>query len=132
MSEENVELAYRVHEALKRRDLDALLALADPDIEYFPCIRQLEGGGPTAACRNPKLVGEHARHRPDFSTEVEDVRDLGDITVARAHIRGHGIASGASMEQTLSQVAEWRQKKCARRRTFASEAEALEAAGLRE
>ena len=69
---------------------------------------------------------------PDFSTEVEDVRDLGDITVARAHIRGHGIASGASMEQTLSQVAEWRQKKCARRRTFASEAEALEAAGLRE
>ena len=91
-----------------------------------------KAAAPTAACRNPKLVGEHARHRPDFSTEVEDVRDLGRITVARAHIRGHGIASGASMEQTLSQVAEWRQKKCARRRTFGSEAEALEAAGLRE
>ncbi len=69
---------------------------------------------------------------PDFSTEVEDVRDLGDMTVARAHIRGHGIGSGASMEQTLWQVAEWRQKKCVRWRTFASEAEALEAAGLSE
>lgn len=133
MSRENVELAYRVHEALNRRALDALLALADPDIEYLPRIRELEGGGP---------YGGHAGIRswwesmlgiaPDFSTEVEDVRDLGDMTVARAHIRGHGIGSGASMEQTLWQVAEWRQKKCVRWRTFASEAEALEAAGLSE
>jgi hypothetical protein len=36
------------------------------------------------------------------------------------------------MEQTLWQVAEWRQKRCVRWRTFASEAEALEAAGLSE
>ena len=122
-----------MHEALKRRDLDALLALADPDIEYFPRIRELEGGGPYrghAGIRSwrKSMLGI----APDFRTEVEDLRDLGEITVARAHIRGHGIASGASLEQTLWQVAEWRQKKCARWRTFASEAGALEAAGLRE
>ena len=44
----------------------------------------------------------------------------------------HGIASGAAIEQTLWQYAEWRQQKCVRWRTFLSEAEALEAAGLGE
>ena len=133
MSRENVELAYRVHEALNRRDLDALLALADPDIEYLPRIRELEGGGPYGGHTGIRSWWESMLGiAPDFSTEVEGVRDLGDMTVARAHIRGHGIGSGASMEQTLWQVAEWRQKKCVRWRTFASEAEALEAAGLSE
>ncbi len=36
------------------------------------------------------------------------------------------------MEQTIWQLGEWRQKKCVRFRTFAREAEALEAAGLSE
>ena len=69
---------------------------------------------------------------PDFSTEVEDGRDLGDVTVVRVRVRGHGVASGASMEGTIWQVGEWRQEKCVRWQTCASEAEALEAAGLSE
>jgi ketosteroid isomerase-like protein len=69
---------------------------------------------------------------PDFSAEIEDVRDLGDTIVIRLHLRGHGIASGASMEQTAWQVAEWRNGKCIRWRTFLTEAEALQAARLRE
>jgi hypothetical protein len=36
------------------------------------------------------------------------------------------------MEGTIWQVGAWRQKKCVRWQTFASEAEALEAAGLEE
>jgi ketosteroid isomerase-like protein len=133
MSQENVELVYRVHDAFKRRDLDALLALADPDMEYFPRIRELEGGGPYRGHAGIRSWWESILGiAPDFGTEVESVRDIGDITVARVHIRGHGIASGATMEQTIWQVAEWRQKKCVRWRTFASEAEALQAAGLSE
>jgi len=31
MSQENVELASRAYEAFNRRDLDALLALVDPE-----------------------------------------------------------------------------------------------------
>ena len=69
---------------------------------------------------------------PDFSGEVEDVGVLGDVTVARLRVRGHGGASGATLEQTVWQFAEWREKKCVRYRTFASKAEALEAAGLSE
>ena len=133
MSQENVELAYRVNEALNRRDLAATLALADPDIEYFPRIGALEGGHPFRGHDGIRRWWESMLSvAPDFSTEVEDGRELGDVTVVRARVRGHGIASGASMEGTIWQVGEWRQKKCVRWQTFASEAEALEAAGLRE
>ncbi len=133
MSEENVELTYEASDAVNRRDLNALLALADPDIEVFPLIARLEGGGP--------YRGHHGVRRwweswlavaPDFSTEVEEVRDLGAVTVARFRVRGHGIGSGATIEQTVWQFAEWRQRKCVRFLHFASEAEALEAAGLSE
>ena len=49
MSKENVELFYEANDAFNRRDLDALLALADPDIEWFPRIAELEAGAPIAA-----------------------------------------------------------------------------------
>jgi hypothetical protein len=42
------------------------------------------------------------------------------------------VGSGATIEQTVWQFSEWRQKKCVRFLHFASEAEALEAAGLSE
>ena len=133
MSEENVELFYEANDAFNRRDLDALLALADPDIEWFPRIAELEGGRPYRGHDGVRHWWESwLAVAPDFSGEVEEVRDLGDVTVGRVHLRGHGGASGAILEQTVWQFTEWREKKCVRYRTFASEAEALEAAGLSE
>jgi ketosteroid isomerase-like protein len=46
MSQENVELVYRLNDAFKRRDLDAYLALCDPDVEYYSRFGEVEGGGP--------------------------------------------------------------------------------------
>jgi ketosteroid isomerase-like protein len=133
MSQENVELAYRAVDAFNRRDLDAVLALADPDIEYFPRILELEGGGPFRGHDGVRRWWERwLAIFSDISTEIEEVQDLGNVTVARTRLRGHGIASGATLEQTAWQVAEWRQRKCVRYRIFANEAEALKAAGLRE
>ena len=133
MSEENVELVYRVNDAVNRRDLETLLALADPEIEFIPRIRELEARRPYRAHDGIRSWWESMLEiAPDYSLKVEDVRDLGDVIVARVRLRGHGVASGASMEQTVWQVAEWREKKCVRWHTFGSEAEALEAAGLSE
>jgi ketosteroid isomerase-like protein len=41
---QNVELLDRSYDALNRRDLDAYLALIDPEAEFTPRISQLEGG----------------------------------------------------------------------------------------
>jgi ketosteroid isomerase-like protein len=133
MSEENVEAVYETVDAFNRRDLDAFLAFTDPDIEWSPLTFELEGGGPSHGHDGVRRWWETwIGTFPDFSGEVEDVRDLGEVTVTRARLRGHGAASGATLEQTVWIFAEWRQRKCVRWRTFASEAEALEAAGLSE
>jgi ketosteroid isomerase-like protein len=133
MSEENVELVYRVNDAVNRRDLDALLAVADPDVEYSPLIQALEGGRPFRGHAGIRSWWKNILDiAPDFTTDVEDVRDLGDLTVARVRLRGHGLASGATIDRHAWQVAEWRGGKCVGWHTFDSEGAALDAVGLRE
>jgi hypothetical protein len=46
--------------------------------------------------------------------------------------RGHGAVSDTPVEQRLWIVCEWRNRKAVWWQTFRSEAEALEAVGLRE
>ena len=69
---------------------------------------------------------------PDFSVEVVEVRDLGDLTLAALRARGHGAGSDTPTEETVWHVARWRHGKCVWWRTFDTRAEALEAAGLSE
>ena len=133
MSEENVELQYRAADAFNRRDLDAILALADPDVEFTSRLVGVEGGGPYRGHDGlcswwEDLLGVY----PDFRGKIEDVRDFGDVTVARLRLRGHGTGSDAPIEQTSWFVIEWRDNKAIWWRVVLSESEALEAAGLRE
>ena len=46
MSWENVELICRAYDAINRRDLDAMIALVDSDVECTPLLLKLEGGVP--------------------------------------------------------------------------------------
>jgi ketosteroid isomerase-like protein len=133
MSQENVDLLYRACEALNRRDLDAMLALQDPDVEFTPLLLEVEGGGSYRKLEGVRiwwndLLGVF----PDYRIEVDEVRDLGSVTVARVRGRGHGVESNAFSEATFWQVTEWRHKKAIWWHNFQNEAEALEAAGLSE
>ena len=133
MSEENVELLHQAIDAFNRRDLDAFLALMDPGVEFTPYERALEGLGPYRGHEGVRAWWEESfAALPDFSAELYDVRDLGDVTFSRGRLRGTGAGSGASFERTLWMVNEWRDKKQVWWRAFGSETEALEAAGLRE
>jgi ketosteroid isomerase-like protein len=136
MSQENVELALRMYDAFNQRDIDALLALSDPDVELISRIVELEGGGTYRGHDGVRSWWENLLGVfPDFSGEIDEVRDLGDVTVARVRVRGHGahgMESDTPMEQTQWHVTEWGHKKAIWVRICLSEAEALEAAGLRE
>jgi ketosteroid isomerase-like protein len=133
MSQENVELAHRVHDAFNRRDLDAFLALMDPEVELTTRFMELEGD---PYYRGHDGVRDWWRTLlgifPDFSTEVLEVRDLGDSLIVAVRVRGHGAEGGTPFEQVLWQACKVRHGKTTWWRNFASEAEALEAAGLRE
>ena len=129
MSRENVDLARLMYEAFNRRDLDAVLALMSDSIEIEPRFGALEGD-----YRGHKGVrrwwSNLLASLPDYTAEVEEVRDLGHMTLARIRGRGHGVASNAPVEETWWQASGWRDARCIWWRNFATEAEALETIGL--
>jgi ketosteroid isomerase-like protein len=131
MSRENLELAHRMVDAFNRRDLDALLALMDDDVEGAPPLASMEGNyhGHAGIRRWWESLFSGL---PDFTIEVVEARDLGDLTIGVLHNRAHGAASHTPVEQRLWLVGEWRNRKVVWWHTFRSEAEALEAVGLRE
>ena len=131
MSQENVELHYRAVDAVNRRDLDALLALMDHDVEAGSVLIAIEGGyhghdGMRVWWKN--LLEAF----PDFTIEVSAMRDYGDVTVAALLNRGHGSDSDAPFEQMTWQAVRWRRGMCIWWCTVQSQAEALEAVGLSE
>jgi ketosteroid isomerase-like protein len=133
MSEENVDVLHQAIDAFNRRDLDAFLALCDPDVEFISYLAQVEGGDPYRGHDGVRDWWERLLAvYPDFRAEIEEARDLGDRTIARARVHGRGVESDAPMDQTMWQLAEYCHGKTIGWRFFTGEADALEAAGLRE
>jgi ketosteroid isomerase-like protein len=131
MSEENVQLARRAIEAVNRRDLDALLPLMDDDVESVSRIAALEGG----------LHGHPGVRQwweswfesfPDYDIEIVDVHDHGEVVIASLRALGHGAGSAVPFEDAVWYASRWRRGMCVWWRVCATEAEALEAAGLSE
>lgn len=67
---------------------------------------------------------------PDWQTELCEVRQVGQVTVAQVRLHGHGGKSGVPVDETLWQVVEWRNGKMFRLLNLTSEAEAWEAAAI--
>jgi ketosteroid isomerase-like protein len=133
MSEENVMLLHGVFDAFNRRDIDAFLTLCDPDVEFISYWLQVEGGGSYRGHDGVRDWWERLLEvYPDFTAEVEDVRDLGDRTITRVCFHGHGVASDVPIGQTMWQVAEFRHGQIIGWRFVTSEVDALEAAALSE
>lgn len=131
MSKRNVELIRRACATFNRRDLSAFLALMDPDVEAVPRLVAIEGG----------YRGHDGIRRwwanlldviPDFTVEVVEVRDRGDLTIAILHAGGHPPGSDMSIREKLWHVAEWKHAMIVWWSIHSSEAEALEAVRLRE
>src|SRR5262245_11402008 len=95
-------------------------------------LMQVEGGEPYRGSDGIRSwwVGLLAVY-PDFTTEVEEVRAFGDLTVARVRIRGRGVGSDAPMAQTVWQVADYREGRAPWWVFTPSEAAALGAVGRR-
>jgi ketosteroid isomerase-like protein len=129
MSQENVELVDRAYEALQANDIDAFLALVDPDVEWHSLILEIEG-----VFRGHEGVREWWRSLrdvfPDWNPSVVEVRDAGDRVLIHARGVGSGAASGVGVEDDFWQVAELRDGRIVWYRAVRSEREALEAAGL--
>jgi hypothetical protein len=92
MSEENVDRARRAYEAFNRRDLDALLALVDPEADFTT--RFVERSEAYHGHDGVRMWWDDLlRVFPDFSIEVVEVREVRDLTVNTVSVRGHGLGS---------------------------------------
>jgi ketosteroid isomerase-like protein len=127
VSKENVDRCYQAYDAFNRRDFDAGLALHCPDAEITPLVAAV--GSPY---RGHDGVRRYWRDLlslfPDFTSEALEVRDLGELTLSSVRFRGHGAGSDAPIDQTVWQLAQWRDERIAWWRSYASEPEALAAA----
>ena len=131
MSQENIELAKQANDAFNRRDLDALLALIDPEVEFTSRIVELQGGRPFRGHDGIRTWWEELFGVfPDFSSEVEEIRDLGDATLTRMRQHTKGAATHSPADQTQWHLAEWRDGKAIRWRVFLSEEDAMKAGGF--
>jgi ketosteroid isomerase-like protein len=135
VSQQNVELTRRAFDALGRRDLDEFLGFHDPSCEIQPLLAAVAGdyhGRDGVREWLDDLFGAF----PDFSIRLDDVRDVGDRTLARTRISAHsahGMDSSAPMIDQLSWVlSEIQDGRVVWWGTFRTEREALEAAGLPE
>jgi ketosteroid isomerase-like protein len=100
MSQENAELTYQVYDAFNRRDSAAFLELMDADVEALPRLAAIEGG-----CHGHDGIRRWWQNLldaiPDFTVEVIEVRELGDVTLTRMHTSGHGADSDSPLEETV-------------------------------
>ena len=107
MSQENVKLAHRAFDVFNRRDLDAFLALMDDEVEVGSRQVAIEGG----------YHGHQGVHRwwtdlfaafPDYTAEVEELRDLGDVILVRIRGSAQSAHGDTLMKDRFWQVGRWR------------------------
>ena len=127
-----MEAYKRAVDAFNDRDLETWIALSDPEIELAPLSTEMEGGIYRGHDGVRRFWADYLAVFPDFGVEWEEVRDLGDVTLARARLRGHGTESAAAFEQPIWQVVRWRDRRCVWWHSYRNEADALDAAGLSE
>ena len=132
MSQENVEITERFIDAYNRRDVEAMLADLDPEIEWHSGITSL--GGETGAFHGYEGFRAALRdvHGALGETHIacSEIRDLGDrvITIGRFRVRGR--ESGAETESPWGAVVDFKGNKGIRIRSYFNVDEALEAAGV--
>ena len=131
MSGQNVELYRRGIEAFNRRDLEAFLALADPDVVGTSRVLAIEGKSYQGHDGTREWWQDLLDVFPGFTIEIVWVRDVKDLTIAELRNSAHGEGSNA-LAELVWQVSEWRNDRVIRWQIYESERDALDAAGLRE
>ena len=127
---DNVELTRRAIDAFNSRDWKAFAAFTHPDIEVESRLVAMEGayrGEEGLRDWREAIMG----FLPDYTVEVQEIRDLGDIVLVHCLGTAHGAASATPVHDPFWQVLEWRDDRCLWWRNCSTEAEAKEAIASR-
>ncbi len=132
MSEENVELVRRGHEAFRDSGEEAIFEYLHADIVVTP-VEELPGVETFHGHDGFRRFFQTMRDAfGDFGWEPQEFVDLGDHVLAETRFFAAGRGSGIPVEAMIYNVWTIREGKVARVRGYLDRSEALEAAGLRE
>ena len=129
MSQENVEIVRRAHQALNGGDMDALVVLCDVDFRLDMSDRVF----------NPEVYAGHDGIRRFYSEvrdvwasyvwEPEELMEVGDNVVALLRSSARGRGSGVEVERRTAMVWTVREGRATALRFFRDRDEALKAVG---
>jgi ketosteroid isomerase-like protein len=129
----NRQVARRTFEAICARDLDSLLELYDPEIEFQPLTgMQVELGGYQGHAGVRRYLAEAAEVWDEMLPHADDLRAVGDHVVILGGCAVRGRGSGAISDNPMAWVLTFRDGKVTRHRAYRTSEEALEAVGLGE
>ena len=133
MSERNVELTRRVNEAFNARDIEAMIALCDPSIEFHSTFAAVGG----AIYHGHDGMRRYQRDMVDaWGDEVradpEAYFDLGEHTLGFLVFHGHGRHSGAEVAMPIALVTGWRDELLVYMKGYADRGDAMSDLGVSE
>ena len=136
MSQENVEVVRRLHDAFRRRDFETAVGYCHPEVEIYPALETADTDPsdiPVRGRDGMKAFFETI-YEPwqEMTVELQEVRDDPDdrvLAVERWHTRGR---DEIAIDTMLIDVYSFRDGLVVRVDGFRDKAEALEAVGLRE
>ena len=107
MSEENVNIMRQGYDAFNRGDIDAVMDLLDPEIEWQEPdvgISPVRGThhGPQAVAND--VFGSVPEHWDEFQAVAEEFLDAGDRVVVLGHFRVRGKATGKTVDAPFAHV----------------------------
>jgi ketosteroid isomerase-like protein len=133
MSRENVEVVRLLYNAFNRGDVEASLALIDPQIQVEYWGERLDPDQSYHGHAGLREFVDQLRDSfPDYRAEIEECIDAGDDVVIVIRNRGTGKTSGLEVDVRSCQVWTVRAGKLTRMRVYRSKTDALDALGLRE
>jgi ketosteroid isomerase-like protein len=124
-----VELVRRSFEAMAAWDVDALLRLYDPNVEFLPLTGTLVESRGYRGHEGVRAYFAEARELWDvMEPEGHEYRDLGDCVLVTGRCRVRGRVSGAESHPACAWVIRVREGTIVSHRTFATYDEALQVA----
>jgi ketosteroid isomerase-like protein len=133
MSRENVEVVCAVYEAFNRRDFDHIANYAHPDFEIqpLPALIAMTGDRIKGYEEAKRFWSSFFEGFDEIQVEPRKIVEAGDKVVAALRWRGRG-RDGIEVDQFHTDLWFFRDGRITRVEGFATEEEALAAAGLRE
>jgi ketosteroid isomerase-like protein len=131
MSSESVEIVRQAMDAYAAGDIEAMLALIDPDGEIHSAVI---GGAEGNAYRGHSGIrtwfAETRESFEELDLELTEYRDLGDRVLGFGRVHARGRESGVELDSATGWVFTFRGGRILRAEGYLDPAKAIEVAGL--